>query len=169
LIAAALLQQLDMDYDYESWQPPRQFLDRNELVGLPRHGVGRSCKVGKEQIVGLLLALSRFVAASDQDRSDHSRSVANSIVQLLDEVSEIRTRIIADADARGLSLIEISLRAPTPHLDATQLARRLRDATPSVRVDASKAHMGTLVLILTCVHSADAPAIQQAFLRAIKD
>ena len=33
--------------------------------GPPHHGIGRSMKVGKEQIVGLLVALQRFIAADE--------------------------------------------------------------------------------------------------------
>ena len=63
LIASARMQQLDMDVDPVIWR---------ELEGvLPfQHGIGRSMKVGKEEIVGLVVALDRFVAA-DHDATAH--------------------------------------------------------------------------------------------------
>ena len=64
LVASALLQQLDMDVAPETWTPPR-LVDRANLRGVPHHGIGRGFKAGKEEIVGLLTALDRFVKADD--------------------------------------------------------------------------------------------------------
>src|SRR6266849_2303144 len=64
LVASALLQQLDMDVSPETWTPPRM-VDRANLRGVPHHGIGRGFKAGKEEIVGLLTALDRFVKADD--------------------------------------------------------------------------------------------------------
>jgi L-seryl-tRNA(Ser) seleniumtransferase len=63
LIAAAALQQLDMDVATETWSPPPSLISREALRGIPHHGVGRGFKVGKEEIVGLIVALQRFVEA----------------------------------------------------------------------------------------------------------
>ncbi len=54
LIASAALQMLDNDDHPELWDPPKDFIDRSRLAGLPRHGLGRSLKVSKEEIVALL-------------------------------------------------------------------------------------------------------------------
>ena len=52
LIMAAALQCLDLDVLYDQWAPPLHFIDKARLQGLPQHGIGRGCKVGKEEIVG---------------------------------------------------------------------------------------------------------------------
>jgi len=62
LIAAAALQHLDQDVYFELWHPPPSLIDKSRLPGAPQHGLGRPCKVGKEEIVGLLTALELFVA-----------------------------------------------------------------------------------------------------------
>jgi L-seryl-tRNA(Ser) seleniumtransferase len=64
LVASALLQQLDMDVSPETWVSPK-LVDRANLRGVPHHGIGRGFKAGKEEIVGLLTALDRFVEADD--------------------------------------------------------------------------------------------------------
>jgi membrane protein implicated in regulation of membrane protease activity len=56
LVAAALLQQVDMDVAPASWTPPKEFVDK-PLNGVPRHGFGRGFKVGKEEIAGAVAAL----------------------------------------------------------------------------------------------------------------
>ena len=68
LIASAALQMLDMDYPEGFFRPPAEFVDVAALKGLPPHGIGRTAKVGKEQIVGLLAALDAFVAEGDDAR-----------------------------------------------------------------------------------------------------
>ena len=55
LVASALLQSLDQDLFFEQWRPPPALFAGLNLRGLPQHGIGRSCKVGKEQIVALLI------------------------------------------------------------------------------------------------------------------
>jgi D-glucosaminate-6-phosphate ammonia-lyase len=58
LVASALLQQLDMDVIPQRWAAP-DFVDRAKVPAPPHHGIGRGFKVGKEEIVGLLVALER--------------------------------------------------------------------------------------------------------------
>eukprot|EP01051_Picozoa_sp_SAG22_P010406 SAG22_NODE_935_length_6425_cov_10.116819_7_plen_351_part_00 len=57
LISAAALQHLDLDIYWDQWSPPPQLIDKRSLVGAPHHGIGRVAKVGRETIVGLLVAL----------------------------------------------------------------------------------------------------------------
>ncbi|MCB1742909.1 MAG: aminotransferase class V-fold PLP-dependent enzyme, partial [Gammaproteobacteria bacterium] len=85
LIAAAALNNLDHDIFFEQWMPPAGFIDKRRLRGLPQHGIGRSSKVGKEQIVGLLVALQRFDQAEVQSRFERA-------TRLLDELE----RALAD-------------------------------------------------------------------------
>src|SRR5439155_5505345 len=51
LIAAAALQQLDMDVAPETWNPPPFLVPGDRLSGIPHHGIGRGFKAGKEEIV----------------------------------------------------------------------------------------------------------------------
>ncbi|MBM3767546.1 MAG: aminotransferase class V-fold PLP-dependent enzyme, partial [Acidobacteria bacterium] len=68
LIMSAILQMLDLDIEWEQWWPPATLIDKDRLAGVPQHGIGRACKVGKETIVGLLVALKRFAAEGDENR-----------------------------------------------------------------------------------------------------
>ena len=61
LIASAALQMLDMDVAPETWTPPESLIPRQDFHGIPHHGLGRGFKAGKEEIVGLIVALQRYV------------------------------------------------------------------------------------------------------------
>jgi seryl-tRNA(Sec) selenium transferase len=62
LVASALLQMLDLDLPEAQFRLPAEFAEQVALPFLPQHGIGRACKAGKEEIVGLLVALLRFAA-----------------------------------------------------------------------------------------------------------
>ena len=63
LIASVALQHQDMDVRDATWSQ-RDLLANGVLRGVPHQGFGRSMKVGREEIVGLLVALQRFAAGS---------------------------------------------------------------------------------------------------------
>ena len=66
LIASVALQHQDMDVRPETWSWRRRCWTTGRLAGVPHQGFGRSMKVGREEIVGLIVALRRFVAGSDE-------------------------------------------------------------------------------------------------------
>jgi D-glucosaminate-6-phosphate ammonia-lyase len=165
LVASALLQQLDLDFEFDAWQPPSSLIDKDELKCVPRHGIGRSCKVGKEQIVGLLLALQAFAATPDAEREARSTRIAQALQTALRGVPLLETSIISDGEGRGAPRVEITVAAS---LDAQGLADRLRAGSPSVRVDTSRARSGVLLLIPTCLSIRDAAPIADAFVRALR-
>jgi D-glucosaminate-6-phosphate ammonia-lyase len=168
LVASALLQQLDLDYRYEEWQPPAPLIDKREFRGVPRHGIGRSCKVGKEQIAGLLAALNRFAAEDDAARNERFARIATSLVEALRHVPALRVRKIADAAHGEMPLVEITILPCAGRPDATQIAARLRTSTPAVHVDSTDADTGTLLLVPTCLRVDDAQAIGAAFEAALR-
>jgi D-glucosaminate-6-phosphate ammonia-lyase len=67
LVSSAALQNLDQDIFFDQWVPPPGLFDKSIMKGLPQHGIGRACKVGKEQVVGLLVALKSFAESSVED------------------------------------------------------------------------------------------------------
>src|SRR5262245_19304661 len=64
LIASVALQHQDMDVRAETWSK-RSMIANDQLQGVPHQGFGRSMKVGREEIVGLVTALRRYVGGSD--------------------------------------------------------------------------------------------------------
>jgi hypothetical protein len=73
----------------------------------------------------------------------------------------------ADPDGRGIPLVEVLIEGGAAGLDAAKVAEKLRSSTPSIRVDASKAPIGVLTLVPTCLRIGDAEPIGRAFARAL--
>jgi len=136
LVASALLQQLDMDVAPDTWTPPR-LIDRSNLRGVPHHGVGRGFKAGKEEIVGLLAALERFVTADD--------AAANAALQR-------RLEAIAGAlNGFKVTLVPASVTGRVPVLeiavgDALAASARLQRGNPPVHLSERHAARGVLTL-----------------------
>jgi len=143
LIASAALQMLDMDYVPELWQPPESLFAVAGSSGcLPNHGIGRGMKVGKEEIIGLLVALERFVALDEN--ADRER---------LDRLSQ---RIAASIS--NLGGVDVSLQRDTPHewqkvivdilpnqnTEALQLVRALENGNPPIYVMQARAPQGRI-------------------------
>lgn len=143
LIAAAALQLLDMDYPDGLFAPPPAFIDAAELPGLPPHGIGRPCKVGKEQIAGLLVALERFAAGDEA--AEHATRVA-----LLERLAAALEGLPADLELRRD--LPVPLLALTPHaFDAGVLVRRLAATAPPVHVDPEETDQGRVLLNPMCL------------------
>jgi D-glucosaminate-6-phosphate ammonia-lyase len=168
LVASALLQQLDLDYIYEDWQPPTHLIDKREFSGVPRHGIGRTCKVGKEQIVGLLAALTRFTRDDDTARNKRFAVIADALVDALKHVPTLQVRTVADAAHAGIPLVEILITPRGNNPTAAQVAARLRASTPPIHVDSTNADNGTLMLVPTCLGIDDASVIGSAFAAAVR-
>lgn len=134
LVSSALLQMLDLDVDPESWSAPTEFAHLAQLRGLPHHGIGRSCKVGKEEIVGLIVALRRFITADAAAREADWRATLQTIADAAGE----RARIINGA------IPVLAYNAGTPDA-ATQLARMLAEGKPSIQCSLGRLDQGLLV------------------------
>jgi D-glucosaminate-6-phosphate ammonia-lyase len=163
LISAALLQQLDFDYDYDDWDPPIDLVDKRNLSGVPRHGIGRSCKVGKEQIVGLLTALKLFVEEGDIGRHDRLLVVAQRLTEELAQLPGLFARIIADPLQSGMPMVEVAVDEGRAGLTTTELIRRLRRGSPGVEVNPWRPEQGLLLLSPACLAEDDPFTIGKRF------
>jgi D-glucosaminate-6-phosphate ammonia-lyase len=155
LVASALLQQLDMDVAPDTWTPPK-LVDRANLRGVPHHGIGRGFKAGKEEIVGLLTALDRFIAADD--------AAANAVLQkrleaIAAALKGFDVTLVSAATTGRVPVLEVAVR------DALALSARLQKGDPPVHLSERHAARGVLTLdpqVLLPEH--DAPLV--AALRA---
>ena len=108
LVASAVLQSLDLDVALAELNPPREFLDAGQLDGLPRQGIGRSCKVGKHEIVGLLAALEHFLLEGDADRHARWLETCRLVLRGLDGMPGTTLSLEGEDDQRRVPLATIA-------------------------------------------------------------
>ena len=98
LIESVALQHQDMDVHPGTWPWRDRYLSTGRLPGPPHHGLGRSMKVGREEIVGLLVALRRFVASDHAGVLAAQRAQLQTIVDALAGLAGVRAELLGDAD-----------------------------------------------------------------------
>ena len=145
LITATALQHLDMDVHFDLWMPPRSLIYKDILPGAPQHGIGRPCKVGKEQIAGLMVALKNFVAESDETR--HARWL-QCLENLADALRDLPNCDIRIDPHRAIPVLHLALAQAEMGLD---LARQLMEGDPSIHVGTSGIYDGVLIFNPVCL------------------
>ncbi|MFO7546420.1 MAG: aminotransferase class V-fold PLP-dependent enzyme [Trueperaceae bacterium] len=140
LIRAVLLNHLDMDQLAGHWEPPSELFPDGLSAGLPRHGVGRGFKVGKENVIGLLVALQRFVAGPAPDDEARRRRIVHDVNAALsgDERVEVH-----ENPAFGIPRLELRFAAADA---AAAVLRGLEAGEPAIAVDPGRVAEGVLVV-----------------------
>jgi D-glucosaminate-6-phosphate ammonia-lyase len=135
LVASALLQMLDLDVFPDLWRVPNEFASLRQLPGLPQHGIGRSCKVGKEEIIGLLVALECFADDDEATRSAAWRQILDGIVAAAGPSTGMHLRILD----RPVPLLEVTVD------DVDALATQLASGTPPILCSLARRHENVLL------------------------
>ncbi len=133
LVAAAAIQMLDMDDYFELWDPPVELIDKAQFRGLPRHGIGRTLKVSKEQIMAVLTALRLFASGAYDHELAEKRLLLQQITAALSG-HPVHCRLIEPGDQQGLPSLEITLDEQALGRSAFEICRSLRSGTPAVYV-----------------------------------
>jgi D-glucosaminate-6-phosphate ammonia-lyase len=142
LVMAAALQNLDLDVLYELWEPPAHFIDKTRLKGLPQHGIGRGCKVGKEEIVGLLTALRLFVEEDAATRRARWRGLMQELADGLEDLPHANVCLLDEGEE---PLVALDLDETAARLSAVELMKRLEHGTPAVFANPSALDQGRLL------------------------
>jgi L-seryl-tRNA(Ser) seleniumtransferase len=145
LVGAALVQQLDMDVAPETWHPP-DLVDRAALKGVPHHGLGRGFKAGKEEIVGLLVALERFADDDDAALNADRESRLARIAAALAAVPGLRTRVVPASETGRVPVLELAIDPAVVRASAIEVSARLQRGDPPVHL--SERFAGRDVLIV---------------------
>src|SRR5579872_5844811 len=152
LIGAAAVQMLDMDDHFALWDPPAEFVDKTQLGGIPRHGIGRNMKVSKEEIVALLTALELFDSGTYDAGLMAFQSYLEIIAAGLRDLP-VRCEILDQRDGESLPILEVVLNETRLGRTAFDVCRRLRQGTPPVYVSHGRLAQGALVINPLCLNT----------------
>jgi L-seryl-tRNA(Ser) seleniumtransferase len=143
LIASVALQHQDMDVRPQTWSW-RPLLEAGRIAGIPHQGFGRSMKVGREEIVGLLVALQRYVAGSDEEDLERWQRLLDPIERELDGVAGISVcRQVPDH--KPVPSLRVVLDGDDGRR-AYAVVNRLLNGEPAIAVDQSHAEHGRLAV-----------------------
>jgi D-glucosaminate-6-phosphate ammonia-lyase len=149
LITSATLQMLDMDEHFDLWAPAVDWIDKSQLKGIPRHGIGRALKVSKEEIVALLTALELFDSGAYDSEIPKMQERLERIVAGLAGLA-LRCSIKSSPDGQRYPLLTVKL-DENHATTAFEACRALRAGSPPVYPSHGRLHENELIFNVLCV------------------
>ncbi len=105
--------------------------DLIESCELQFRGIGRTMKVGKEQIFGLLQTLDEYLSL---DKNAHSEALTKRNARIIDQLTDIEHyKVSLKADEAGRGFTRVSVQSADGRFRVHDLARFLADGDPSIR------------------------------------
>lgn len=144
LIASAAVQHLDMDEFFDIWDPPESLIPKGMLTGIPRHGIGRGFKVGKEEIVGLLTALRMFADGEYAAETEQQRGLLEYIADGLSGLP-VQPRIILPA-GEGYPMLHLIINSQTVGKSGFEVSKELKSGDPGIFVNEKGLREDTLIV-----------------------
>jgi L-seryl-tRNA(Ser) seleniumtransferase len=159
LIEAAALQHLDLDILWDQWNPPAGLIDKSHLPGAPHHGIGRPCKVGKEEIVGLLTALELFVEEGDDAR--HARWLAHmqALVEATGSIRGASVELRNDPKRATIPAVHVVLDEEVIGKSALDVVRELQDGEPGIAANPTYHRDGVVAFGPLCLKEGEAGVV----------
>lgn len=151
LIESVALQHLDMHAAEPVWDPPADLIDVEQFDGVPRQGIGRALKVGKEELAGLITALDLFVQEDHDTLSTEWLDRASVITEGLAPEHALSTRT-TEADKMSIAP-EVVVRhdEETSGLTTEDLVLSLRREDPRIFVGADCLADGAFTINPMCL------------------
>jgi len=133
-VRSAALQHLDMHAASEVWEPPTDLLDPSGIDGVPRQGIGRGLKVGKEELAGLLKALELFLEEDQEARQREWAERARRIAAGLADAPGLAVEVAEGGKLMVAPDVRVDLDPGTAGVDVVDLVGSLRNEDPRIFV-----------------------------------
>jgi L-seryl-tRNA(Ser) seleniumtransferase len=166
LVESARLQMLDMDVYPAVWRAGREHLASGRLPGPPHHGIGRSCKVGKEQAVGLLVALERYLAHDEPAELAAQAARVYRLAEALDGLRGMRCNL--SRPAGGVPKAEVWLDHELLGMTAFDVIEALETGDPAVFVSQGLAPRGGLLVNPMTLEDGEERIVAERIIAAVR-
>jgi len=152
LIASVALQHLDLGGFSHMWYPPPSLIPKEKLLGQPHQGMGRSQKVSKEALVGLLVRLRHLTKEKTLDEARHMQALLERIVSAIEGLPYVRTEIThpASEESGAVPTLMVKLDAAQLGQDAFEVSLKLRNGNPRLWVNEKKLPYD--ILLITAIN-----------------
>lgn len=114
-----------------------------EWVRLQGKGIGRSMKIGKENILGLTKAVEYYLTA----KKESGQEMVTKMTELLTEVNELQGvtgKVVWDGAGRDIARAEIAFDPKECGVSANEVRKSLEKANPAIYFRAYRANEGKL-------------------------
>lgn len=162
LIRSVARQQLDMHAAEAVWDPPSRLVDADSLDGVPKQGIGRPLKVGKEELSGLLAALDAFLEEDEDARAAEWHDRAERLATGVTATTGLSARV----DTSGRSVAPEVVVSVEGDGSAADIVGRLRSEEPRVFVGADSIADGEFTLNPMCLTDEEADYVVERIVSA---
>jgi len=169
LIASVAMQHLDMDTAPSRWNPPADLIDRSRVRGMPRDGIGRTNKVGKEAIAGLVTAL-RLALEDDATGVTQKRwtRLVREMADGLQGVNNARIEVAEAGATGGVPFLHV-------HVDEAALGRtaeavlvELERGEPAIFLEPGRVEGGIISANPMCLKDGEAALVAERLKAALR-
>ena len=165
LVRSAWVQMVDMDVRQGTWSL-RHWVEQGWIARAPRHGIGRSMKVSKEAIVGVMVALRRYANRDAPAEYAAWSAVADEIYDGLRDLSDLRiTRHAAGANGQPYPNVRVESGA----VRVGDLQRALRERPRRILLAEDERTPDRAVIFPQCLQAGEAAEIVAAVRETVEE
>jgi len=167
LIRSAWVQMVDMDVREGTWSL-QHWITNGWISRAPRHGIGRSMKVSKEAIVGVMAALQRYAVRDHRAEQAAWKSIIDEIYEGLHDVKELRvTRLDRGRNGQPYPNLQIESGAGRHDMSVRNLLLGLRNRPQKILLAEDEESPDRAFLYPSCLRPADAGTIIAAIRQTV--
>ncbi|RAP31037.1 hypothetical protein C2W64_00209 [Brevibacillus laterosporus] len=105
-------------------------------------GVGRAMKVGKEALVGLVMALERYANKPETGKEQKERM--QSFLEQIKDLAGVTGRIVQDEAGREIYRAQLTIDPAEAGMTATELSQKLKEGKPAIYTRDHYANIGII-------------------------
>jgi L-seryl-tRNA(Ser) seleniumtransferase len=167
LIRSAWVQMVDMDVREGTWSL-QHWIAEGWLSRPPRHGIGRSMKVSKESIVGVMAALQRYAARNHTAEHADWQATIDRIYEGIRALPELRiTRLARGLNGQLYPNLQIESGSAPNGLSVRNLLLALRNQPRKIILAEDEQSSDRAFLYAQCLQPGDAEEIISAIQQAV--
>jgi D-glucosaminate-6-phosphate ammonia-lyase len=159
-----------MDVYPDLWRAGRRNLETGRLPGPPHHGIGRSCKVGKEQAIGLLVALERYLAHDEEAELTAQAARLYRLSEGLDGLRGVRCTLTRPASRAGtVPKAEIWLDQEILGMSVYEVIEALETGDPAIFVGQGLSPQGGLQINPLTLEDGEERVVAERIVQVIRE
>lgn len=165
LVRSAWVQMVDMDVRAGTWSL-QKWIDDGWISRPPRHGIGRSMKVSKESMIGLMTALERYAQRDHAAEYENWKRFIETIHAGLRDVAGLRIKKFDRAfNGQPYPLLQMESGAPPNGVSVRQLLLALRSRPRKILLAEDEVSPDRAYCFAQCLR----PGEPEEIVAAIKD
>lgn len=165
LVRSAWIQMVDMDVRAGTWSL-QHWIDNGWISRPPRHGIGRSMKVSKESMIGLMAALERYQKRDHLAEQHAWKKAIDDIFEGIKDLSGLQiTRRERAANGQPYPLLQLESVQSTGGMKVRDLILALRALPRKILMAEDEVSPDKAYLYSQCLRSGDVEYIVSAIRR----